>query len=402
MKHHLNWLKKWKSFYHSGEAVWTAKEWELITLSSPIIHLILHLQVDFNFINELWEHPLHQKYFHKESRLPLVGLFIHLYAPFSPKVILQHLKNLHDEQWISVQINPHLHYLSEVHLQPKILHLLYEYYPEYQFSRNDFGKILKSNKTWKDVLIPQYIQEQLFQIISWHQHHEDLKTTYANYAKYSSQGYKVLFSGPPGSGKTLSAQLIAQEMGLDCLLVDMAQILSKYIGESEQKIQQLFAQSHPQQQLLFFDEAEVLFQDRSSSGNQHQKDLSNYLLQKIEQFEGLVILATNLPEQIDPAFIRRFNQHIHFKNLAFKEQVQLWYQFLNAGKLYDAQINFEHYIKKYNLTPAQLNSLFQQLYLKSVFKQEDIISSSTFESSLKEMLKKNGKKYITETQMIEK
>lgn len=405
MNTYNTWLKKWNSFYHHDLSDWEINDFEIASEDlhrSPLINLLIHLQVDLNFHLELCDHPLYQKHLHPEKKLPFLSLFLRLFSTIETNIVLNHLKKLHDWGWIQIELNAQLHLNSLVLLSSKSLTLLYQYFPELYFKKQSFGKYLKTSKTWQDVIYPKAIKSQVFQIVAWHQYHSELIALYKNYAKHSSKGYKVLFSGPPGSGKTLAAQLIAKELGLDCLAIDMAEILSKYIGESEQRIKHLFEENSNSNHLLFFDEAESLFQDRKGAGQHHQKDLSNYLLQKIEQFEGLIILATNLPEVIDPAFKRRFHQHIRFKNLNNSERLILWYQLLSGGKLYAADIPFEDLLTKYPLSPAQLSSLLQQLYLHSHLKQENIISKSTFETVLQEVLKKNGKKYITESQIIEK
>lgn len=128
-------------------------------------------------------------------------------------------------------------------------------------------------------------------------------------------GYRILFHGPTGAGKKKLAAIIGNEMNKPVYRVDLAMIVSKYIGETEKNLEQLFARAEEKDLILFFDEADALFGKRTGVKDAHDKYANQevaYLLKKMEEHNGIVILATNMKSNIDQAFIRRFNSILHF------------------------------------------------------------------------------------------
>jgi SpoVK/Ycf46/Vps4 family AAA+-type ATPase len=129
------------------------------------------------------------------------------------------------------------------------------------------------------------------------------------------KGIIALFSGPPGTGKTMAAEVIARDLQLDLYKIDLSQLVSKYIGETEKNLDRIFTAAETANAILFFDEADALFGKRSEVKDAHDRYANieiGYLLQKIEEYEGLAILATNLRQNLDEAFIRRLNFIVDF------------------------------------------------------------------------------------------
>ena len=141
------------------------------------------------------------------------------------------------------------------------------------------------------------------------------------------KGLSLLFYGPPGTGKTMGAQVIANVLNLELYKVDMAGVLSKYVGESEKKLGNIFEQAKKSQSILFFDEADVLFgkrTDQKDSNDKYANASTAYLLQKIEEYEGIIILATNLLQNFDNAFLRRFKFIIEFPFTDAVRRREIW------------------------------------------------------------------------------
>lgn len=141
-------------------------------------------------------------------------------------------------------------------------------------------------------------------------------TAHGNTAKKLGSGYKALFFGPPGTGKTIAAERMAKEIGADLYRIDLSMVVSKYIGETEKNISRIFDSAQNKNWVLFFDEADTLFGRRTDVKNSHDKYANQeiaYLLQRMEDYDGLMILATNLKSNIDKAFTRRFNLVVEFK-----------------------------------------------------------------------------------------
>lgn len=128
-------------------------------------------------------------------------------------------------------------------------------------------------------------------------------------------GMAVLFAGPSGSGKTLAAKILAKELGMDLYRVDLAGVISKYIGETEKNLKKVFERAEKSNSLLFFDEADAIFGKRQEVKDSHDRYANieiSYLLQRIENYRGMAVLTTNNKENYDPAFLRRFRYIVEF------------------------------------------------------------------------------------------
>jgi len=140
-------------------------------------------------------------------------------------------------------------------------------------------------------------------------------------------GVSALFSGPPGTGKTMAAGLIAQDLGVEIYQVDLSKIVSKWIGETEKNLAMLFDAAEAGHAILLFDEADALFAKRTevkSSNDRYANQEVNFLLQRMESFAGIVILTTNLDTAIDEAFLRRLSLRVQFPMPEPEERLKLW------------------------------------------------------------------------------
>jgi len=147
-------------------------------------------------------------------------------------------------------------------------------------------------------------------------------------------GVPALFSGPPGTGKTMVAGIIARELGLELLQVDLSQIVSKWVGETEKQLSKVFDAAEAGHALLLFDEADSLFAKRTevTGATDRYANLEvNYLLQRVESFGGITILTTNLDSSMDPALKRRLASHIVFWPPDEEERIALWRRTLTTG-----------------------------------------------------------------------
>jgi ATPase family associated with various cellular activities (AAA) len=187
---------------------------------------------------------------------------------------------------------------------------------------------------WGDLVLPER-QRELLQSISAYLRHRDRVLSDWGYEKSvaRTQGLKVLFAGESGTGKTMAAQVLAAELGLELFRVDLATIVSKYIGETEKNLDRIFSAADGSNAILFFDEADALFGKRSEVSDSHDRYANievAYLLQKMEQYAGAVILATNFRRNIDEAFVRRLDFVIDFPFPEADDRKRIWRLLLPA------------------------------------------------------------------------
>ena len=162
--------------------------------------------------------------------------------------------------------------------------------------------------------------------------------------RFGNAGITALFAGPPGTGKTLAAEVIAGEIGLDLMVVDLSLLVSKWIGETEKNLDAVFTEAGASNCVLFFDEADTLFGRRGevTRGADRYANLEvGYLLQRLDRYEGLVVLATNLRDQLDDAFTRRFHHLVHFPKPGPCERRRLWELMLSPPVVLDEFVDLD-------------------------------------------------------------
>ena len=183
---------------------------------------------------------------------------------------------------------------------------------------------------WEDMVLAYDTQEALEEINTWIASHKVIMEDWG-LERFLKPGYRALFYGPPGTGKTLAATLLGKKNGMDVYRVDLSMIVSKYIGETEKNLARVFDMAESRDWILFFDEADALFGKRTStntSNDRHANQEVAYLLQRIEDFPGTVILATNLRSNIDDAFSRRFQSVVYFPMPDEELRAELWRKML--------------------------------------------------------------------------
>jgi SpoVK/Ycf46/Vps4 family AAA+-type ATPase len=163
----------------------------------------------------------------------------------------------------------------------------------------------------------------------------------------------MLLCGPPGTGKTLSAEVLANALGVDLLVVDIARLVSKWIGETEKNLAGVFDAAEQSQAVLLFDEADALFGRRTEVSDAHDRYANletAYLLSRLERFEGLAMLSTNLKQNIDPAFLRRIEFVIDFELPGVAEREALWRCHLPATAPLAADVNLRELATLYPIS----------------------------------------------------
>ncbi len=204
-------------------------------------------------------------------------------------------------------------------------------FPAHKISPSQTGSY-----TWDSLVIPEELETQIQDIRNWLLYNPSLMDRYGMNGKLKP-GYRTLFYGPPGTGKTFTAQILGDELRKEVYRIDLSMVVSKYIGETEKNLELLFARAEDKGWILFFDEADALFGKRTSVKDSHDKYANqevSYLLQRIEDYNGLVILATNMKNNIDDAFKRRFNSMLSFPFPDAPSREKIWRKAFPANAVF--------------------------------------------------------------------
>lgn len=247
--------------------------------------------------------------------------------------------------------------------------------------------------TWDDLVLPDLIMQEVEDILIWLQHNDTLMQDWGMNRKLK-RGFRTLFYGPPGTGKTLTASLLGQQMEMDVYRVDLSQIVSKYIGETEKNMGSLFDQAENKNWILFFDEADALFGSRtatSSSNDRHANQEVAYLLQRVEDYSGVVILASNLKGNIDEAFARRFQSMILFPIPDVEQRFTLWKKTFSPNATFTDNVNLFEIAEEYELAGGSITNVVRYSSLKSLSRNSNMIELNDILQGIKKELRKEGK-----------
>jgi len=221
---------------------------------------------------------------------------------------------------------------------------------------------------WKHLVLREGVLAQVQAIRNWLDHNEVVMHGLGMRAKLKP-GYRCLFHGAPGTGKTLTATLLGKYTERCVLRIDLSMVTSKYIGETEKNLAALFERAESRDWILFFDEADALFTRRTDVKDSHDRyanqDIS-YLLQRVEAFAGLAILASNLQVNIDEALLRRFNQVICFPFPSQEEREKIWRTLLPEAIRFEDNIDFARVFSAYELAGGSIVNVVHHTCLKAV------------------------------------
>jgi SpoVK/Ycf46/Vps4 family AAA+-type ATPase len=223
-----------------------------------------------------------------------------------------------------------------------------------------FATVIQPRYSWADIVLPDDKRHQLEHIATRVKHRRTVHYDWGFSDKLSrGKGLNVLFAGQSGVGKTMAAEVLANELSLVLFQIDLSSVVSKYIGETEKHLAAIFREAEMSQSLLFFDEADSLFGKRTEVKDAHDRYANlevNYLLQRIEQYEGLVILATNMQRNLDDAFLRRMQEVIDFPFPDDALRERIWRQHLPASAPREANIDYGFLARQFKLTGGNIKN----------------------------------------------
>jgi len=279
-------------------------------------------------------------------------------------------------------------------ISPDILDLLtIGYNRKPAFSSEFPAKLLTTRMEWEDLVLPSNTQLQLVEIEAWLKHHHTLMVEWGMDKKLKP-GYKTLFYGPPGTGKSLTASLLGKKTGIDVYKVDLSKVVSKYIGESEKNLAKIFNKAERKGWILFFDEADALFGKRTNINDAHDRYANqevSYLLQRIEEYDGLVILASNLKTNIDDAFQRRFQSMIHFPIPRHEERLKLWGNGFSSKSELEEKIDLIQIAGNYELAGGSIINVIQYCSLMALNRGTTVILQKDIIEGIKREYGKSGR-----------
>lgn len=219
---------------------------------------------------------------------------------------------------------------------------------------------VSSSWQWEDLILEDSQKELMRQICCQIQYRDKVKSWGFGAHSTSGNGVSAVFYGAPGTGKTMAAQVMGKELGMDVYRIELSQLVSKYIGETEKNLNQLFEQAKARSSILFFDEADGLFAKRSTVENSNDRYANmetGYLLQKFEEYDGIVILATNFIHNIDEAFKRRIRFFIRFTFPDRGTRLKLWRAMIPAKAQVDEPLLLELYASRFELSGSDIRSV---------------------------------------------
>ncbi len=238
------------------------------------------------------------------------------------------------------------------------------------------AKLVTTKMSWQDLVLNPKTAQAINDIQVWLHHNHSFMQEW-EMDKKVKPGFRALFYGPSGTGKTLTATLLGKQFSKDVYRIDLSQVVSKYIGQTEKNLEKIFMKAEHRDWILFFDEADALFGKRSNVQNAHDKYANqevSYLLQRVEDFPGLMILASNYKSNIDQAFVRRFNSIIHFPMPNKEERYALWKSSIPSKALLAGDIDLNAIANNYELSGSAIINVMHYASLQTIHKNSTTIS----------------------------
>jgi hypothetical protein len=261
------------------------------------------------------------------------------------------------------------------------------------FSSEFPAQRITTGMEWDDLVLNDTTLDEVYDVIHWIKYSKQLMSN-KDFARKNMPGYRCLFSGPPGTGKTLTASLIGKTVGKETYKIDLSMVVSKYIGETEKNLAHVFDRAQGKDWILFFDEADALFGKRSETKDAHDRYANQevaFLLQRIEQHDGIVILSSNYKKNIDAAFYRRLQSIINFPLPQAQERLLLWKKALPEGFVFEQDLDLKTVAEKYKLAGGAIMNVIRYGCLRATVRGNQVIELADLQEGISRELDKEGK-----------
>ena len=257
-------------------------------------------------------------------------------------------------------------------------------------SLSGLARKIEPGYAWPDIVLPETQLLQLREIVAHVKRAQVIFEEWGFDRKFAyGKGVTALFEGPSGTGKTMAAGIIGAELALDLYRIDLSSVVSKYIGETEKNLERIFTEAQDSNVILFFDEADALFGKRSEVKDAHDRYANvetAYLLQRMEEYGGVVILASNMKQNVDEAFVRRMRFIIHFPFPAEEDRARIWRKSFPAGAPL-GDVDFGWLAKHLKITGGNIKSISLRAAFMAVERQSEIDMDCLVEAAKREMEK---------------
>ena len=262
-----------------------------------------------------------------------------------------------------------------------------------EFSPRFPARKLTTCRKWEDLILEESVMEQVKEIRLWAEYGDRMLDEW-ELRDRMKPGYKALFYGPSGTGKTFTASLLGKYTGKEVYCIDLSMVVSKYIGETEKNLAGVFEMAEDKNWILFFDEGDALFGKRTQIKDAHDRYANqevSYLLQRVEDYPGLVVLSTNMKGNIDEAFIRRFQSIIRFPMPGPEQRERLWQETLSRKTTLEPDIALREIAKKYELSGGSILNVVRYCSLMAMQRNSNVIRMEDLLEGIRKEFRKEGK-----------
>lgn len=261
------------------------------------------------------------------------------------------------------------------------------------FSRDFPARLISTEMEWDELVLPAGSLSQLTELEAWTRHEKVLMNDWG-LGRRLRPGYKCLFYGPPGTGKTLTASLLGKRVDRDVYRISLASVVSKYIGETEKNLERIFDRAENMDCILFFDEADALFAKRTGVSDAHDRYANqevSYLLQRLEEYSGVVILASNYRSNIDEAFTRRFQAVVHFAMPGVSERFRIWSGAFSPHCQLEKDLSLEQLAEDYEVSGGAIMNAVRFASLMALEAGGLVIRQQSLVEGIRREIQKEGK-----------
>ena len=262
-----------------------------------------------------------------------------------------------------------------------------------KFSSEFPAREIRTELEWDDLILSPDVRTQIEELRHWIDHNETLMDDWGMRARLKP-GFRALFHGPPGTGKTLTATLLGKYTGRKVFRIDLSTVISKYVGETEKNLSRLFDRAARKDWILFFDEADALFGKRTGVKDAHDRYANqevSYLLQRVEDFDGLVILASNFKANVDEAFLRRFNAIIQFPFPKQAEREQIWRKSFPDSAGFEEGVDLPAELASFELTGGNIINAVHHACIGALARGRQTITRDDALKGIRREMEKEGK-----------